>query len=112
MMFDRLRHGGMLSIGYAIFFRGLLHNPGQWSIVSVAHKRAQMMDDMVVKPAGEPTDERVRRRVVSRGREDVIDPVVELVAVRGEVRAVDRVRRLEYESYAQTDDQMGEQERQ
>ena len=47
MMFDRPAHGGMLSIGNAILFGGLPNNPGQRSIVSVAHKRAQMMDYMV-----------------------------------------------------------------
>src|SRR6516225_5936586 len=100
MMFDRPAHCGMLPIGNAILLGGLFHNPGQGSIVSVAHKRAQMMDDMVVEPASKPTDERVRRRVVGRCREDVIDPVVKLAAARGEVSAVDGVRGLEYEGYA------------
>src|ERR1700690_800704 len=71
-----------------------------------------MMDDMVVEPANQPTDEGVSRRVVGCGREDVIDPVVKLAAVRGEVSAVDRVGGLEYEGYAQTDDQMGKHESQ
>src|SRR6202050_1766383 len=112
MMFERPAHGGMLSIRNAILFGGLLHNPGQRSIVSVAHKRAQMMDDMVVESASQPTDERVRRRVVGRCREDVINPVVKLAAVRGKVSAVHRVCGLEYEGYGQTDDQMGKHESQ
>src|SRR5580698_4485276 len=98
MMFDRLSHGRMLPVRYAIFFRRLLHDAGQGSIVSVAYERAQMMDDVVVEPA----DERGFGRVVGRGCEDVMDPVIELVAVGREVRAVDHVRRLEYERDAQT----------
>src|SRR5208337_1682078 len=112
MMFDRPAHGGMLPIGNAILFGGLLHNTGQRSIVSVAHKRAQMMDYVVVEPASKPTDERVRGRVVGRCREDVIDPVVKLAAVRGKVSAVDRVCGLEYEGHGQANDQMGEHESQ
>src|ERR1700727_4713 len=103
MMFDRLSHGRMLPVRYAIFFRRLLHDAGQGSIVSVAYERAQMMDDVVVEPADEPTDKRGFGRVVVRGCEDVMDPVIELVAVGREVRAVDHVRRLEYERDAQTD---------
>src|ERR1700739_2454837 len=109
MMFDRLRHRGMLPVGNAIFLGSLLHDLGQRSIVSVANKRAQMMDDMVVEPADEPTDERIRGGVVGRCLEDVIDPVVKLVAAQGKVGAVDGVRRLEYKGHAQTDNQMGEQ---
>src|SRR5271163_2992790 len=112
MVFDRLRHAGMLPIGNAILFGGLLHNPGQWSVVSVANEWAQVMDDMVVESADEPTDQRGLGRVVGGGREDVIDPVVELAAVCGEIRAVDHVRCLEYERYAQTDNQMGKHESQ
>src|SRR5208282_100066 len=112
MMFDCAAHCGMLPIGHAILFRGLLHNTGERSIVSVAHKRAEMMNDMVIESANQPTDERVGGGVVGGGREDVIDPVVKLAAAGGEVRAVDRVRGLEYESYAQTDDQMGKHESQ
>ena len=111
-MFDCSAHSGMLAIGNAILLGGLFHNPGQHSIVSVAHKWAQMMNDMMIEPANKPTDKRVRGRVVGRGRENVIDPVVKLAAAQGKVSAVDGVRGLEYEGYAQTDDQMGEQERQ
>ena len=112
MMFDRLCHRGMLPIGNAIFLGGFLHDPGQRSIVGVAHKRAQMMDYMVIEPASKPTDERLSRRVVGRCRENVIDPVVELAAARGKVSTVDGVRGLEYEGYAQADDQMGKHESQ
>ena len=100
MMPDCPRHGGMLPIGNPKLFGGLLHNPGQRSIVGVAHERAQMMDDVMVEPAREPTYERVTRRIIGRCREDVIHAVVKLAAVRGKVRAVDRVRRLEYQRYA------------
>ncbi len=78
----------------------------------MAHKRAQMMNDMVIEAASEPTDQGRRGRVVGRRREDVIDPIVKLAAARGEVSAVNTVRGLEYEGNAQSDDQMGEQERQ
>ena len=104
-------HGRMLPIGNAKFFGGILHNPGQWSIVCVADERAQMMDDVMVEPAGEPTYDRVTRRVIGRCREDVIHAVVKLAAVRGKVRAVDSVRGLEYQRYGQTDDQMDQHER-
>ena len=109
-MFDRPPHRGMLPIGNAIFLGGLFHDPGQRSVVRVAHKRAQMMRDVVIQPASKPTDQRLRRRVVGRGREDVIDAVVKLATARGEVRAVNTVCGLEYQSDAQTYDQMGEQE--
>src|SRR5271165_6284895 len=112
MMFDRPSHCGMLSIGNAILFGGLLHNAGQRRIVSVAHRGAQMMDYMVVEPASKPTDERLSRRVVGRSREDVIGPVVKLAAVRGKVSAIDRVCGLEYEGYCQADDQMDKHESQ
>src|SRR5271157_3739356 len=112
MMFDRPPHCGMLPIGNAILFGGLLHNPSQRSIVSVAHKRAQMMDYMVVESASKPTNERVSRGIVGRCREDVIDPVVKLAAVQGKVSAVDRMCGLEYKGYGQTDDQMGKHESQ
>src|SRR5579863_7339046 len=97
MMLDRLGHGRVMPVGYAKFLGGLLHNPGQRRIVSVANKRAQVMHDMVIQSAHEPTNERVRGRVVGRGCENVIDPVVELVAAGREVSAVDAVCGLEYE---------------
>ena len=109
-MFDRPSHCGMLPIRNAILLGGLLHNPGQRSIVCVANKRAQMMDDMVIEPASKPTDQWLSRRVVGRCRENVIDPVVKLAAAHWEVRTVDGVRGLENEGYAQADDQMGKQE--
>src|ERR1700733_1930429 len=112
MMFDRPAHRRMLPVWDAVLFGSLLHNPGQGSIVGVADKRAQVMNDMVVQSAGKPTDNRVRGRVVGRGREDVIDPVVKLVAAQGKVGAVNCVRGLKYEGYAQPDDQMGKHESQ
>ena len=111
-MFDRPPHCGMLPIGNAILLGGLLHNPGQRSIVSVANKRAEMMDDMVIEPASEPTDERLSRRVIGGCRENVVDPVVKLAAALWKVGTVDTVRGLEYEGYAQADDQMGKHESQ
>ena len=110
-MFDRPAHCGMLPIGNAVLHGGFLHNPGERSVMSVTHKRAQMMNDMVIESTRKPTDHRVCRRVISRCREDVVDPIVKFVAAQGEVSAVDTVRRLEYEGHAQTDDQVGEQER-
>src|SRR5579871_1190486 len=100
MMLDRLRHGWMLPIGYAIFFGGLFHNAGQRSIVSVTHKWAQMMNDMVIEPTDKPSDQRIFRRVIGGRREDVLDPVIELVPVRGKVCAVDDVGGLEHERHA------------
>src|SRR5271169_3622344 len=96
MMPDCLSHGGVLSIRNAKLFGGLLYDPGQRSIVGVAHERAQMVDDVVVEPAREQTDERVFGRIIGRCREDVIHAVVKLTTVRGEVGAVDGVRRLKY----------------
>src|SRR5665213_1035796 len=94
MMQDRLPHGGMLPVGNAILFGGLLHDPGQGGVVSVAHKRAQMMDDVIVEATRKPTYERAIRRVVGRCSEDVVDAVVKLAAVGGKVSAIDRVRGL------------------
>src|SRR3984957_7582602 len=99
MMQNCPSHGGMMPIGNSKLFGGLLHNPGQRSIVGMAHERAQMVDDVMVEPASEPTDERVFRRILGRCREDVIHAVVEVTTVRGKVGAVDGVRRLEYKRY-------------
>ena len=99
MMPDCLCHGGMLPIRNSKLFGGLLHNPGEGSIVSVADERAQMMDDVMVEPARKPTYERVIRRIIGRCRKDVIHAVVKLTTVCGKVGAVDGVRRLEYERY-------------
>src|SRR5580698_1150608 len=112
MMPDRLSHGRVLTVRYAIFFGGLPYNPGQRSVVSVAYKWAQMVDDVMIQSADQPADQGGFGRVVSRGRENMVDPVIELVAVRGEVSAVDHVRGLEYERDAQADNQMGKQESQ
>src|ERR1700691_4998602 len=95
MMPDSPRHGGMLTIGNAKLLGSLLHNPGERSVVGMAHKRAQVMGDVVVEPAGEPSDDRVFSRVVSRGGKDVVHAIVELASVRREVSGVDSVRSLE-----------------
>ena len=96
MMPNCLTHCGVLAIGNPEFFGGLLHDSGQRSIVRMAHERTQMVNDVMVEPTGEPTDERVFRRIVGRCREDVIHAVFKLTTVRGKVGAVDGVRRLEY----------------
>jgi len=44
-----------------------------------------MVDDVMVEPACEPTDERVSRRIIGGCREDMIHAVVKLTAVRGKV---------------------------
>src|ERR1700730_12087426 len=111
MMPDSLSHRGMLPIGNPKLFGGLLHDPGQRSIVGMAHERAQMVHDVMVEPAREPSDERVFRRIIGRCREYVTHHNVKLTAVRGKVGAVDRVRRLEYKRYGQTDEQMDQEER-
>src|SRR6202451_733833 len=99
MMPDCLSQGGGRPIRNPKLFGVFFHDPGQRSIVGVAHERAQMVDDVMVEPACEPTDERVFRRIIGRCREDVIHAVVKLTTVRGKVGAVDGVRRLEYKSY-------------
>src|SRR5690348_10196985 len=108
MMADRSSHGGMLPIGDAKLFGGLSHNPCELRIVSVADERAQMMRNMMVQPADEPTYDRVTRRIIGCCRKDVIDTVVKLAAIRREVGAVNRVRRLEYQRYRQTDNHVNE----
>src|ERR1700722_3197342 len=81
MMPDRPTHGRMLPIGNTILFRGLFDNPCQRNIVSVAHKRAEMMHYMMVEPARQPRYDRVTRRIIGCCREDVIDAAVKLAAV-------------------------------
>src|SRR5580692_5719855 len=106
MMTDCTSHGGMLPIRDAKLFGGFSHNPGEWSIVGVANEWAQMMDDVMVEPANEPTYDRVICRIIGCCREDVIDAVIKLAAIRREVGAVNSVCCLEYQRYGQTDDQM------
>ena len=65
----------------------------------MAHKRAQVVDDVMVQPAHEPTDKRIFRRIIGRRREDVIHAVIKLTTILRKVGAVDGVRRLEYEGY-------------
>ena len=62
MMLDCQGHGGVLPIGNPKLLGSLLHDPGQRSIVGVAHVRAQMMGDVMVEPAGEPTHDAGERR--------------------------------------------------
>src|SRR5277367_6250565 len=96
MVPDCLSYSGVLPVGNPEFFSGLLHDSGQRSIVRMAHERAQVVNDVMVEPAGKPTDERVFRRIVGCCREDVIHTIVKLTAVRGKVGAIDGVRRLKY----------------
>src|SRR5579863_3883961 len=100
MMPDCPGHGGVLPIGNSKLFGSLLHDPGQRSIVGVAYERTQMVDDVMVEPAHEPTDKRFFGRIIGRCREDVIHAVFKLATIRRKVSAVDGVRRLEYERYA------------
>src|SRR5580693_4843810 len=99
MMPDCLSHGGVLPIRNPKLFGGFFHDPGQRSIVGMAHERTQMVNDVMVEPTGEPTDERVFRRIVGCCREDVIHAVVKLTTARREVGAVDGVSRLKYKRY-------------
>src|SRR5260370_16498733 len=102
MMQNYTGHGGRLHLENAKLFGGLLHNPGQRSVVSVAHERAQMMCDVMVEPAREPTYDQVARRILGRFREDGIHAVVDFAAPRGKVPARDRVRGLDYQPYRLT----------
>ena len=99
MVLDCQGHGGVLPIGNPKLFGSLLHDPSQRSIVGMTHERTQVVDDVMVEPAREPTYKRVLRRIIGRRREDVIHAVFKLATVRGKVGAVDGVRRLEYERY-------------
>src|SRR5271165_667216 len=112
MMQNRPRHGGMLAIRNPVLFGGLLHNTGQGAVVGMAHKGAQVMDNMMVEPTRQPSYQRVAGRIVGRSREDVIDAVVELAAAGGKVSAVHGVSGLEYERHRQTDDYVSQHERQ
>src|ERR1700685_871462 len=58
MMADCPRHGGVLPIGNPKLFGGLLDDPGQRSIVGMAHERAKMVGDMMVQPARESQHQR------------------------------------------------------
>ena len=107
---DRPGHGGVLAVGYAELLGGLLHDAGERSVVGVADEGAKVVGDVMVEAAGEPADDGVGGRVVGCGGEDVIDTVLELVAVRGEVGGVDGVGGLEDQRDGQADDQMDEQE--
>jgi hypothetical protein len=77
----------------------------------MAHKRAQMMHDMVVQPARQPAYHWVRRCIIRSRREDVIHPVFKLAATLRKVCAVHSVCRLKYQRYAQPANQMHHQER-
>jgi len=96
---DSPGHGGVLPIGNPKLLGSLLHDPGQWSIVGMANERAQVVDDMMVKSAHEPTDKRFFGCIIGRCGEDMIHAVVKLRTIRGKVGGVDGVRRLEYERY-------------
>src|ERR1700722_3959647 len=90
-------HGGVLAVRDPKLLGGLLDDPGQRSVVGMAHERTQMVSDMVVEAAREPSDERVFRRIIGCCREDMVDAIVKLAAVCGKVGAINCVRRLEHE---------------
>src|ERR1700677_1290554 len=96
MLCQRLSHCGILPVGNAKLFGGLRHDPGQGRVVSVADKRAQMMDYMMVESARKPAYDRVTCRIIGCCRKNVIDAVVELTAAGGKISGVDGVRGLEY----------------
>src|SRR5208282_1068044 len=100
MMPDSPGHGGVLPVRNSKLIGSLLHDPGQRSIVGMAHERTQVVDDVMVKAAHEPADKRVFGCIIGRCREDVIHAIFKLATIRGKVGAVDGVRRLEYEGYA------------
>src|SRR5580658_1435019 len=83
MMPDSPRHGGMLPVRNSKLLGGLFHNPGERSVVSVANKRAQMMGNVVVEPAGEPAHEWVFSGVIGRGGKNMVNAVFKFAAVRG-----------------------------
>src|ERR1700743_1095375 len=99
MMPDCARDGGVLTIGNAKLFSGFLHNSGQMAIMSVTYKRAQMMHDVMIEATRKPAHDRIRRCIVGCGCKNVIHTVVKLAAVRGKVRAVESVGRLEDHIY-------------
>src|ERR1700722_5371381 len=84
MMPDGPGHGGVLPIRDPKLFGSLLHNPGQRSIVGMAYERAQVVDNVMVKPAHEPTDQRVFGCIIARCREDMKHPILKPTTVRGE----------------------------
>ena len=81
----------MLPVGNAELGGGLFHDAGQRSVVGVAHEGAEMMHDVVIESAHEPTDERVGRRVIGGRGEDMVHAIFELAAIGREVRAIDGV---------------------
>src|ERR1035438_370860 len=95
MMLDCHGHGGVLAIGNPKLFGSLLHDPSQRSIVVMTHERTQVVDDVMIEAAREPTYKRVFRRIIGRCREDVVHAVFKLATIRGKVGAVDGVCRSE-----------------
>jgi len=66
----------------------------------MAYERTKMMNNVMVEPTCEPTHDRVRSCIVSRGGEDVINAIIKLVAARGKVRTINGMRGLEYQRHA------------
>src|ERR1700743_2148573 len=99
MRSERLPHRPILPVWNAKLPGGVFNDAGQGRVMGVAHKRAQMMGDVVVEAAREPAYQRALRRIVGRCRKNMIDTVIELAAAGGEIRAVDGVRGLEYQRY-------------
>jgi len=109
-MTDCPSHGGMLPIRDAILCGGLLHNPGERTVVGVANKWAENGGRCDGEPANEPAHDRVFRRVIGCGGKNVINAVVKLAAIRREVGAVNGVGCLEYQRQRSTDDEMDQHE--
>src|SRR5580692_13106505 len=97
MMLDRPAHRGMLPIRNAKLFGSVSNDLCQRSVMGVAHERAKMMHDVMVEAANQPADQWIGRRIIGRSREDVVNAVIKLAAIRGKVRAVDGMGCLEYQ---------------
>ena len=110
MMNDGPAHRGVLAIGYTKLRGGLLHDAGERRVVGMADEGTEVVRDVVVEAAGEPTDDGIVGRVVGGGGEDVIDAVVKLAALGGEIGAVDGVGGLEDQRDAEADDEMDQKE--
>src|SRR5579862_240317 len=111
MMVDCPGHGAVLAVGYTELSGGFSDDPCEWRVVRMADMRAQMVDDVMVQPAGEPTDERIFSRIIGGGSEDVVHAVVKLAAIDWKVGAVDGVGGLEHERDAQPNDQVHQKKR-
>ena len=95
----RTRHGGMLTVRNAKLVGSFLYDLRERSIMSVAHKRTQVMDHVMIEPARQPTHHWIGGCVVCCRSEDVIHAVFELVAAFRKIRVVHGVCRLKDQGY-------------